>query len=127
MLSFILIKAIFLVILILSMFVAGINHFFNPQFYFPLIPDYLPYPKTINLVSGILEVVFALLLISRNTRKFAGYGIIVLLILFIPSHVHFIKIGACVPGGLCTPLWVAWLRLLIIHPLLLLWAWSIRD
>lgn len=105
------------------MLVAGLNHFIHPQFYIPLIPDYLPFPEALNIMSGILEVLFALLLLLKASRKLGAHGILLLLILFIPSHVYFIEIGACVPDGLCTPHWVAWVRLLIVHPLLILWAW----
>lgn len=109
------------------MLFAGINHFLNPEFYYPLIPTYLVFPETINMVSGILEVGLALLLLFPKWRPIGAYGIIVLLLLFIPSHVYFIQIDACVPDGLCTPIWVAWVRLLVIHPLLLLWTWKIKD
>ena len=51
--------------------------------------------------------------------------IIVLLIFFIPSHVYFIKIGSCVPNGLCVNPIIGWLRLVIVHPILILWAWYV--
>ena len=106
------------------MLVAGLNHFIQPQFYLPLIPDYIPYPGVINLVSGFLEVVFALFLLHKRLKRFGGFGIIILLLSFIPSHIYFIAIGACIPDGLCTPIWLAWIRLVIIHPLLIFWAWN---
>jgi uncharacterized membrane protein len=120
-------KKLFRYLFIGFMLFAGINHFLNPGFYYPLIPSYLPFPKGINLVSGALEIVLGALLLVSKWKSFAAYGIIILLILFIPSHIHFIQIGACIPDGLCTPHWVAWVRLIIIHPLLLFWAWKIKD
>ena len=39
---------------------AGSNHFINPEFYYGLIPDYLPFHGAINLVSGIAEVLLGL-------------------------------------------------------------------
>lgn len=113
-------------VLIVFMLVAGLNHFIHPEFYYPLIPSYLPLIKLINLLSGISEVIAALMLLHPEYRNWGAIGIIVLLILFIPSHVHFIQMGACVPKGLCTPVWLAWVRLLLIHPLLIYWAWYIR-
>ncbi|NMF36218.1 hypothetical protein HHH56_15375 [Flammeovirga yaeyamensis] len=107
--------------------VAGINHFIHPQFYIPLIPPYFPYPDLINLISGAVEILLALGVLFSSTRKRAVQGIILMLIAFIPSHVYFIEIGACVGlQSLCTPIWVAWVRLLLIHPLLIVWAWSVR-
>ncbi|MAD96367.1 MAG: hypothetical protein CMB99_03475 [Flavobacteriaceae bacterium] len=108
-------------------FVAGVNHFINPQFYLPLIPDYLPYPEFINWISGVLEVVLAISVIVPKYRSKAVWGIILLLIAFIPSHLWFIQTGACMgEESLCTPLWVAWIRLVPIHPLLMYWAWYVR-
>lgn len=111
--------------LLLALFfvIAGMNHFINPQFYNPLIPDYLPFHAFINYCSGILEMILGGGLLWMKTSKKSALGIIFLLVLFIPSHVYFIQIGSCVDGGLCVPEWVAWIRLLIIHPILILWAW----
>jgi uncharacterized membrane protein len=107
--------------------VGGINHFINLEFYLPLIPDYLGDKSLINTLAGLAELILAGGLLIRKTRKLAVYGILLMLIAFIPSHVYFIQIGGCVPDGLCAPVWVGWVRLVIIHPLLMLWAWIYRD
>jgi len=106
--------------------IAGINHFRDPDFYFPLIPNYIPFPNLINGISGGLEIILALGFLLPKYREISIWGIIILLILFIPSHVHFIQIGSCVEGSLCVPEWIAWVRLVIIHPLLLFWVWKSR-
>jgi uncharacterized membrane protein len=106
---------------------AGVNHFINPQFYEPLIPDYLPWNSFINYASGALEIVFGLGIFIPKYRKISAQAILILLILFIPSHIHFIQIGACIPEGLCTPMCLAWLRIIVIHPLLLLWAYQVSK
>jgi uncharacterized membrane protein len=106
---------------------AGVNHFINPQFYEPLIPDYLPWNSFINFASGALEIIFGFGVFVKPYRKFSSRALIFLLILFIPSHVYFIQIGACIPDGLCTPIWVAWLRLVLIHPVLMYWAYFVSK
>ncbi|HRI31726.1 MAG TPA: hypothetical protein PLQ21_09355, partial [Candidatus Kapabacteria bacterium] len=73
---------------------AGVNHFINPEFYKPLIPDYLPRNDILNVISGLLESVFGMGILFKKTRKISSYGIITLLFLFIPSHIYFIQIGA---------------------------------
>ena len=106
---------------------AGINHFRDPDFYEGLIPDYLPFSvELINTASGVIEILFGLGLLIPRLRKWASWGIILMLIAFIPSHVWFIQIGSCVPDGFCVSEWVAWVRLLVIHPLLIGWAWVHR-
>ena len=107
--------------------VAGINHFVMPSFYYPLIPDYLPFPLLINFISGLLEIVFGVGILIKKVRALAAKGIFILLILFIPSHVHFIVIGSCVEGGLCVHPVIGWIRLVIVHPLLMVWAWKARE
>jgi uncharacterized membrane protein len=106
---------------------AGANHFINPDFYLGLIPDYLPFPETINYISGFFEILLAIGVAVPKTRALAARGIILLLILFIPSHIYFIEVGSCIENAFCVEPWIAWLRLLVIHPLLMLWAWAIRK
>lgn len=107
--------------------VAGINHFVMPDFYYPLIPEYLPYPNLINVISGLFEVIFGIGLLSITTRLFSAWGIIIFLILFIPAHVHFIQLGSCIEGGLCVDPIIGWARLIVIHPLLIFWAFKVKS
>ncbi len=107
--------------------IAGLNHFLNPEFYLPLIPDYFLFPDTINYFSGAFEILFGIMILRDSTRKVGTYLIILMLGTFIPSHVYFIQIGGCIEGGLCVSEWIAWVRLIVIHPLLIWWAWSIRN
>ncbi len=103
---------------------AGVNHFLNPTFYLPLIPPYFPFPEEINVLSGVAEILLGIGVLVPFSRKWALRGIIILLIAFIPSHIYFIQIGSCVEGGLCTRPAVGWIRLVLVHPLLILWAYS---
>ena len=113
-------------LLVFFYFIAGVNHFIHPKFYYPLIPPYLPEPILINALSGVLEILLAIAIIIPRYRRIASVFIILLLIAFIPSHVYFIQVGACMSSeSLCTPMWVAWIRLLLIHPMLIAWAWYV--
>ncbi|BFG70695.1 hypothetical protein KACHI17_15760 [Sediminibacterium sp. KACHI17] len=119
-------KAAFWLLVVFYLF-AGANHFINPSFYSGLIPPYLPWHDLINIVSGIAEIVLAVLLLLPQTRILAAKGIIVLLIAFIPAHIYFIQINSCIPDGLCVPQWLGWVRLVLIHPILIAWAWWCRK
>ncbi|MEO7310072.1 MAG: MauE/DoxX family redox-associated membrane protein [Chitinophagaceae bacterium] len=121
-------KRISLIIMTLFYFAAGINHFRNPAAYYPLIPPYFSWPEIINGLAGFAEILFACGLIFKATRKWAAWGIISMMIAFIPSHIYMIQQGGCFPKpAFCFPLWVMWLRLLLIQPLLLWWAYSNRK
>ncbi|WP_296620818.1 hypothetical protein [Marivirga sp.] len=104
--------------------IAGFNHFINPDFYLPLIPPFFNSHEKINVLSGITEIVLGIGILFYPSRKYASYGIMIMLLAFIPSHVYFIQINSCIDGGLCVPEWAGWFRLVIIHPALLLWAWE---
>jgi len=101
---------------------AGANHFISPEFYLPLIPDYLLAPILLNYLVGLIELFLGILVFIPKMKKMACWGIILLLIALIPSHVYFIQIGSCVPEGLCISEWFAWFRLIVIQSLFIFWA-----
>jgi uncharacterized membrane protein len=108
----------------LALVIAGFNHFRNPDFYVRLIPAYLPLPYALNAISGILEVVLGGGLLIRRTRRAAALGIVLLLLAFLPVHVQPLIVGECMtPEGPCLPMWAWTVRLVLIHPLLIAWAW----
>lgn len=104
---------------------AGINHFINPAFYYPLIPPYFGHEESINILSGLAEIACAALLLYPPTKKWACYGIILLLLAFVPAHIYMLKTGICL-GASCAPEWALWLRLILLQPMLILWAWKNR-
>ena len=118
------VKQIFFFFLIIFYLFAGYNHFATPSFYLPIIPPYLAaWAKEINIVSGIAEILLALLLIPKTTRPLAVKGIIIMLIAFIPSHVYFIQKGSFTLGSITITPVLSYVRLLIGQPILILWVW----
>jgi len=67
---------------------AGLNHFKNPGVYERIIPPYLPNPKLLNIVSGIAEIIFGILLMIPFTTPFAAWAIIALLIAVFPANIY---------------------------------------
>jgi uncharacterized membrane protein len=105
-------------------FVAGVNHFVNPQSYIGLFPPYFkPYAVELNAAAGIAEVVLALLLVFPATRWLAGYGIIAMLVAFTPSHIYMIQKGNFPMFGFTVTPTISVVRLVIFHPLLMYWAY----
>jgi len=112
--------------MIIFYLLAGVNHFRNPEAYYKIIPPYFPDHVLINIIAGIAEITFGLLLLIPTTKKYACYAIILMLIAFIPAHIYMLKVGFCVQGY-CLPQWALWARLLVLQPLLIFWAWSNRK
>lgn len=108
---------------------GGYNHFNNPSFYIPLIPPYLSsWAVELNLIAGLFEIIFGILLIPQQTRKWAGWGIVLMLLAFIPSHIYFIERGNFSLGSITMSPLISWIRLLVFQPLFILWAlWVSRK
>ena len=103
---------------------AGCNHFLNPQFYRRIIPPYLPWHHEIVILSGILEVVFGLLLCIPPTMTSAAWGLIGLLIAVFPANFHMAMHPELYPT---VPYWFLIVRL-PIQGLLIAWAfWFTRP
>ncbi|MEO6977797.1 MAG: MauE/DoxX family redox-associated membrane protein [Mucilaginibacter sp.] len=118
-----LLKKVSLVILVIGYLAAGANHFRAPESYIHIIPPYIPLPKLVNLLAGVFEILFGLLLIFEHTRKLAAWGIILMLIAFLPVHIDMVIRAPFQLSSLyITPL-IAWVRLVVLQPLLIWWAW----
>ena len=121
-------RRVSLFLLILLYIGAGINHFWHPAGYYSIIQPYLPDPYLINILAGIAELILGTMLIFPRTRRLAAYGIIAMLIAFIPAHVYMIQKGGCMgpKPALCISLWLAWIRLFPLQFILMWWAWANR-
>jgi uncharacterized membrane protein len=107
-------------------FFAGVNHFIKPENYKKIIPPFIPFHSLINYATGFIEIGLAILLIIPRTRKFACTAIIVMLIFLIPAHIYMLQTGWVINGNQI-PEWLLWVRLLVLQPLLILWAWMLRK
>lgn len=67
---------------------AGINHFIHPEFYLKIMPPWLPWHEALVLISGVCEVVFALLLLLPATRRAGAWLIILLLVAVFPANIQ---------------------------------------
>ncbi len=108
-------------LLVTGYIAAGINHFRVPAFYIGIIPHYLPYPVILNTLAGICEIAFGLMLIVKPARKIAAWGIVLMLIAFLPVHIAMLGGHTEVNGTPVLPVW-AWARL-FFQPVLIGWAW----
>lgn len=100
---------------------AGAMHFVAPRTYARIVPPYVPRHREVVYVSGLAEAIGGLGLMTRATRRAAGWWLIATLLAIFPANVHmalhpdeFPK----VPGGAAS-LWarlpfqavfIAWVR-----------------
>ncbi|MEP7324200.1 MAG: DoxX family protein [Saprospiraceae bacterium] len=81
-------KKISLYAMIIFYILAGINHFWNKEFYLKMMPPWVPWHNALVILSGIGEICFAILLIFPSTRSVAAWCLIVLLIAIFPANVQ---------------------------------------
>lgn len=98
---------------------AGINHFRKPKVYQRIIPPYIPAHSTMVIVSGIAEMVLGFMLLNKDTQHEAAWGIIVLLILFLPIHLYMLRNKK---ASLKLPKWALILRIPLQFALM---AWAV--
>ena len=70
---------------------AGMNHFRKPKLYERIIPPYLPAHSTLVMLSGVAEMILGFMIMNKNTQEEAAWGIIILLIAFIPVHIYMLR------------------------------------
>jgi uncharacterized membrane protein len=98
---------------------AGINHFWHPAMYMRIMPPYLPWHLPLVYLSGICEILFALLLLPVRTRCPAAWLIIAMLIAIFPANIQM-TLDYCRSHSPST--WLTIVRL-PLQFVLIAWAW----
>jgi uncharacterized membrane protein len=104
---------------------AGLGHFVNPEPFVSIVPDWLPEPRLLVAVSGVLEVLGGIGILLPRTRRFAAWGLVALFIAVFPANVHMAihQIPAFGP----VPAWVPWARLPLQGVFVAWAAWVARG
>ncbi len=66
---------------------AGVNHFLNPQFYDAIVPQFIPFPRLVHQITGVLEIIIPFFLLTRF-RKEAALIMIIFLILIYGANLY---------------------------------------
>ena len=66
----------------------GVSHFYNTAFFLKIMPPQFPFHLASVYVSGFFEVVFGIGILFEITRKYASWGIILLLIAVYPANIY---------------------------------------
>ena len=81
-------KILSIYIIALFYIIVGFKHFTNVDFFLIIVPPYLPFPEFIVYLSGIFEIVLGFLIIPSKSRKYAAFGLILLLIAVFPANIY---------------------------------------
>ena len=66
----------------------GIDHFLDPQWFEPIVPEILGFPRFWVLASGAVEIVIGIMLIFPVTQKIGGKSCAILLIILYWANVN---------------------------------------
>lgn len=101
-------------------FVAmGILHFVVPGPFEAIMPPYLPLHHELVLISGLFELGLGLAVLAPPTRRWAGYGLVLLLLAVFPANIHMALNE--VPPEAPPPRWLVWARL-PLQAVMIAWA-----
>ena len=112
-------KNILLYVMAALYIIAGANHFINPGMYLRIVPPWLPGALPIVYISGVCEILFALLLLPHATRHVGAWLVIALLIAIFPANIQM-TIDAYHDHS--HQLWLSIIRL-PLQIVLVWWAW----
>ena len=81
-------KLISLTIVFAWFFVGGIAHFTATEFFVAIVPPWFPWKPLAVYVSGVFEILLALLLLWPAGRAQVGLGLILLTLAVTPANIH---------------------------------------
>ena len=99
-----------LLILIAAFFIyAGYSHFKKTWFFYKITPPLIrEWKKPINTIVGIAEIAGGIGLLIPQTRAWAAWCIIALLIAVFPANIYMLTSKG---AGMKIKMWFLWLRL----------------
>lgn len=68
------------------MLLGALGHFFRPEFFYAIVPDFLP-KREVVFLTGIPELLIGLGVLWPRTRALAGLGFSLLCLAFLPLHI----------------------------------------
>jgi len=75
------------VVLAMFLILGGVQHFISSTNYIPFVPSFLPFTMAIIYISGLFEILFGLALFFKKHETIGAWGILILMLLFLPIHI----------------------------------------
>jgi len=94
-------------------FVAiGVHHFTTPDMYLRIMPTYIPLSWHLSLVwvSGFFEVAGGVGMLIPATRRWAGWGLLALLVAVYPANIHML-VNEIYLNDMPQEKWILWARM----------------
>lgn len=118
------------VLLALFFFAAGLLHFIKVDAFVQIVPPFLPFPKLIVQVTGVMELLFAIGLLVPLFRRVTGILLSLFMFAVLPANIYMAMADIPFNGRDLTDFQL-WFRVALQFPLIgiVLWAsgfWSTK-
>lgn len=111
------------VLLALFFLLAGYAHFASVDSFAAIVPPFLPFPKLIVQVTGVMEIILAIGLIIPKYRKLSGLLFAPYLLAVLPANVYMAIAGIPLGESVASPT-ALWIRVALQFPLIALILWA---
>jgi uncharacterized membrane protein len=105
---------------------AGALHFLRPAYYVAVMPAYFPLPLFWVLLSSVLEVAGGAGLLLKRFRRRAAQGLALLMVAFMPVHLHMLFYPADVGAEDIAPYLLFW-RVALQFVFIAMFVWLAED
>lgn len=115
------------IVLAIAMVAVGISHFTSPGGFVRIVPAWLPAPLLLVHLSGLAEIALGVLLIPKQTRRLASYGLVALFVAVFPANINMAVNQIQIDPASPIPVWAMWARLPVQLVLIAIAIWVGRD
>ena len=115
-------------VLALAYLGVGIIHLKSPQGFLPIVPDWVPYPREVVLLTGAAEIAGAIGLMVPRLRRAAAWGLAAYAVCVFPANIKHAADSVMLPGAALG--WGYHGPRLLAQPVIVwlaLWAGGITD
>lgn len=78
--------------------VAGVLHFKDEEQFRRIVPAYLPFRKAAVLITGVMEIVFGVILLMKQPTKGQKNALIAFLWAVLPANIYMARIQIPIAG-----------------------------
>lgn len=115
-------------VLALAYLGVGIIHLKSPQGFLPIVPDWVPHPREVVLMTGAAEIAGAIGLMVPRLRRAAAWGLAAYAVCVFPANIKHAADSVMLPGAALG--WGYHGPRLLAQPVIVwlaLWAGGITD
>lgn len=105
---------------------AGVMHFIQDDSFAAIVPPLLPFPKLIVWMTGVIEIILALMIVLPKYRALAGTLFAPYLLAVLPANIYMAV--ANIPlGDMAASPTALWIRVAMQFPLIAFIYWASRP